>query len=161
MFDKNELNQLYRYALSLCKHEDMAYDIVQNALERYLSKAEGSIDKPLAYLKTVMRNSYFDQQRHKKVITMVTIDNQDEISLAEDSITLDDMLINQQQAQQVINVLNADENELLYLWAVEQYTADEIAKIYDKPRGTVLSQLHRLKKRVRTYFSQTQWAEGA
>jgi len=160
MFDNNELNQLYRYALSLCKQEDTAYDILQSALERYLCKADGGVEKPMAFLKTVIRNIYFDLERHNKVIIMVAYDDQDEISLAEDDRQLDELLINEQQAHQVINALNAEENELLYLWAVEEYTADEIAKIYDKPRGTVLSKLHRLKKRIKTFFAETELVEG-
>ena len=37
---------------------------------------------------------------------------------------------------------------MLYLWAVEEYTVDEIALLTETPRGTLLSRLHRLKKRV-------------
>jgi len=160
MFDRNELNQLYRYALSLCKQEDMAYDILQSALERYLSKADNKVAKPLAFLKTIIRNIYFDQERHNKVISMVTYDDQDEINLIEDNSDLDELLINQQQVKLIVNKLSTEENELLYLWAVEEYTAEEIAKIYDKPRGTVLSKLHRLKKRIKDYFVEAEVVEG-
>jgi RNA polymerase sigma-70 factor (ECF subfamily) len=72
-----------------------------------------------------------------------------------DESSMDDLLINQQQVQHLITVLNSEENEMLYLWAVEEYTVDEIAKIYQKPKGTVLSRLHRLKKRIRDYAASS------
>lgn len=152
MFDQKELNQLYHYALSLSNKEDVAYDLLQSALERYLRKSPKSVDKPLAYLKMIIRNLYFDLERHNKVVPMISIES-DEITHIDqaDDASMDDVLINQQEVQQLIDMLNSEENELLYLWAVEEHTVDEIAKMYQKPRGTVLSKLHRLKKRIRQH----------
>ncbi len=150
MLNKDELNQLYRYALSLSAHEESAYDLVQSAVERYLKKMPEAIDKPLAYLKTIIRNLYFDQERHKKVVPMISIES-DECAHIEpiDNDSMEDLLINQQEVQVLLSDLSSEENELLYLWAVEEHTVDEIARIYEKPRGTMLSKLHRLKKRIR------------
>lgn len=152
MFDQKELNQLYHYALSLSNKEDVAYDLLQSALERYLRKSPKSVDKPLAYLKMIIRNLYIDLERHNKVIPMISFES-DEITNIDqtDDTSMDDVLINQQEAQQLIDMLNSEENELLYLWAVEEHTVDEISKMYQKPRGTVLSKLHRLKKRIRQH----------
>jgi len=150
MFNKDELNKLYHYALSLASQEDVAYDLLQGALERYLQKTPQSIDKPLAYIKTIIRNLFFDLERRKKVVPMISIES-DEVSHIEpvDDTSLDDLLINQQMVQQLTESLSSEENELLYLWAVEDYTAAEIAEIFQQPRGTVLSKLHRLKTRIR------------
>jgi len=152
MFNKDELNRLYRYALSLAAHEDIAYDLVQSALERYLKKSPQTVEKPLAYLKTIIRNLFFDFERHNKVIPMVSIES-DQISLIEpvDDSSMDDLLIDQQQVQQLTKILSSEENELLYLWAVEEHSTREIAEIYQQPRGTILSKLHRLKKRLRSH----------
>jgi len=152
MFNKQELNQLYRYAYSLAAQDDIACDLVQEALQRFLKKytADNGVDKPLAYLKTIIRNLYFDLQRHNKVLPMVSIDSED-VSIIEpvDAFSMEETMMNQQDVQHLLRGLSAEENELLYLWAVEEYTADEIAQIYEKPRGTVLSKMHRLKKRIR------------
>ncbi|MCW8956085.1 MAG: sigma-70 family RNA polymerase sigma factor [Gammaproteobacteria bacterium] len=160
MFDKKELDQLYRYALSLTVKEDVAYDLLQTALERYLRKSAKSVEKPLAYLKTVIRNLYFDLERHNKVVPMISFES-DEITHVDqaDDVSMDDVLINQQEVQQLIALLNSEENELLYLWAVEEHTVDEIARMYQKPRGTVLSKLHRLKKRIRQHTEMACMAE--
>jgi len=152
MFNKEELNKLYHYALSLTAQEDIAYDLLQGALERYLKKAPQSIDKPLAYIKTIIRNLFFDLERHKKVVPMISIES-DEVAHIEpfEDSSMDDLLVNQQMVQQLTALLSSEENELLYLWAVEEYTAAEIAKIFQQPRGTVLSKLHRLKTRIRNH----------
>lgn len=152
MFDKDELNSLYRYALSLSKQEDSAYDLLQSALEKWCKNSTLSIDKPLAYLKTIIRNLYIDIERRNKIIPMISIETSD-VSYIEciDDVPLEDILMNQQEVQQLLASLNAEDNELLYLWAVEEYTADEISKIYNKPRGTILSAIHRLKKRIRKH----------
>jgi len=151
MFNKNELNQLYRYALSLCRQEETAYDLVQAAIERYLYKTSTAVDKPLAYLKTIIRNLYFDLQRHEKVLPMVSMESEtvSHIEPLSDDLSMESALINQQQVLHLITCLSAEESELLYLWAVEEYTVEEIAVLHEKPRGTVLSKLHRLKKRIR------------
>jgi len=160
MFEKKELNQLYRYALSLCQKEDVAYDLLQTALERYLSKSARPVDKPLAYLKTIIRNLYFDIERHNKVVPMISIESDEFAHIDQaDDMSMDDILINQQEVQELIALLNSEENELLYLWAVEEYTVDEIARMYQKPRGTVLSKLHRLKKRIRQHIEVACMAE--
>jgi len=153
MFNKDELNQLYRYALSLSMQEEGAYDLVQSAIERLLKKHPAdadAIEKPLAYLKVIIRNIYFDLERHKKVVPMISIET-DNLSFLEpvDDNSMEEVLINQQEVQLLIGRLNAQDNELLYLWAVEEHTVEEIAAIYAKPRGTMLSKLHRLKKRIR------------
>ncbi len=161
MFNKDELNQLYRYALSLSADEQTAYDLVQSGVERYLKKISGTstpIEKPQALLKTIIRNCYFDWVRHRKVVPMVSIETEDGSSLDAyialvDSDDMENLLISQQEVQQVIGGLSAQENELLYLWAVEEHTVEEISQIYQRPKGTVLSKLHRLKKRIRAECS--------
>lgn len=152
MFNKDDLNKLYQYALSLTRQEDIAYDILQSALERYLKRSPQSVDKPLAYMETIIRNLFFDLERHNKVVPMVSTDS-DEVSHIEafDEISMEDILINQQEVQRLTENLSSEENELLYLWAVEEHTIEEIAKIYKQPKGTISSKLYRLKKRIRDH----------
>ena len=160
MFTQEELNQLYRYALSITAREDLAYDLLQESIERYLRKCV-SIEKPVAYLKTIIRNLYIDWQRHNKVLQMVSIES-DEVASIEpvNDDLMDDLLVHQQEVELLVSGLSSAENELLYLWAVEEHTVDEIARIYEKPRGTILSQLHRLKKRIKKQFASQSESEA-
>jgi RNA polymerase sigma-70 factor (ECF subfamily) len=152
MFNKDELNKLYRYALALAEREDIAYDLLQGALEKYLKISPQLPNKPLAYIKTVIRNLFFDQHRHNKVIQMISIESEDASHIEPfDENAMDDVLIYQQDVQQLTEKLTPAENELLYLWAVEEHSAEEIATIYNQPRGTILSKLHRLKKHIKNH----------
>jgi len=159
MFNKDDLNKLYQYALSLSRHDDIAYDLLQSAVEKYLKRNQGSIDKPKAYLKIIIRNLFFDLEKRKKIVPMVSVEC-NEVSYIEpfDETSMDDILINEQDVQQLTEKLSSEENELLYLWAVEEYTTEEIAKILNQPKGTILSKLYRLKKRIKKHaqiFSMT------
>jgi len=46
------------------------------------------------------------------------------------------------------NCLIPSPRELLYLWAVEEYTSKELADLFNVPPGTILSRLHRLKIKI-------------
>ncbi len=43
---------------------------------------------------------------------------------------------------------------LLYLWSVEGFTIDELATKMIIPRGTLLSKIHRIKKKIRHFLAQ-------
>ncbi len=45
--------------------------------------------------------------------------------------------------------LRPEERAVLYLSAVEGFTAKQIGELLDWPRGTVLSMLHRSKNKIR------------
>ena len=57
-------------------------------------------------------------------------------------------MIAQHDLDVVIAVLEPMERELLFLWAVEGYTAQELADQTGAPRGTVLARLHRLRSKI-------------
>jgi len=145
------MNQFYRYALSLSRDRDVAYDLVQSSLERGLKKDLKQLGEPVAYIKTIIRNLFYDMERRNKVIPFLSLDSDDTGNIEEiDEVTLEDVYIRQEDVERLVNNLSAEENELIFLWAVEEYTVDEIAKLQEKPRGTILSKLYRLKKKIRS-----------
>ena len=150
MLDKERLNQLYRYAISLTNNDNQAYDLVQSAVEKYLKADLGDIEKPVAYLKRIIRNEFIDQARKKRfyhdVDPEVMSRISDENSLNE--LSLEDIFVQQSEVAALLGTMQPEERELLYLWAVEEYTIEEIAQIKQVPKGTLQSKLHRLKKRV-------------
>ena len=150
MLDKTQLNQLYRYAISLTNNEDQAYDLLQTCVEKYLKANLADIETPIAYLKRMIRNEFIDQTRKRRFYQDVEPEAMsrisDEHSLNE--VTMEEIYVQQSEVAALLGTMQPEERELLYLWAVEEYTIDEIAKIKQVPRGTLLSKLHRLKKRV-------------
>ena len=55
---------------------------------------------------------------------------------------------------QSLGQLSMEEREALYLWAVEGYTAKEIAKIGSLSRNTVLSRIHRARAKLRSLLQE-------
>lgn len=150
MLDKDQLNQLYRFAISLTNNDDQAYDLLQTCLEKYLKANLSDIEVPVAYLKRMIRNEFIDETRRRRLYRDVDPEAlcriSDENALNE--VSLEDVFVQQSEVTALLGTMQPEERELLYLWAVEEYTIDEIAQIKQVPRGTLLSKLHRLKKRV-------------
>lgn len=149
-FNQDQLNQLYRYALSLEHKPDLAYDLLQGALEKYLNTPPQQIDHPIAYIKRIMRNLAIDQLRQTKsrvVIDQAQSNQIDVISLQ--SSALEEQCLFAEELEELLEQLTPQERELLYLWAIEGYTIDEISQWQDVPRGTLLSRIHRLRTRLK------------
>lgn len=150
MLDKQQLNQLYRFAITLTNHGDQAYDLLQTCLEKYLKVDHANIKTPVAYLKRIIRNEFIDQTRKRRLYRDLAPEVLDRISDENslNAITLEDIFVQQSEVAALLGTMQPEERELLYLWAVEEYTIDEIAQMQQVPQGTLLSKLHRLKKRV-------------
>ena len=146
--DHSTLNRLYRYAVSLTGERDDAYDLLQQAVERYLKRRK-QVEKPLSYIMRSIRHLFYDQLRHRHLQLVVNHQLQDRLVSPEDIPRLDDVLIDREDIEGLLQDLTHHESELLYLWVVEEYTAQEIADLREVPRGTVLSQIHRLKKKLK------------
>lgn len=152
--DQLLLNRLYRYAVSLTGERDEAYDLLQQTIERYLRRQPGTIESPSSYLMRSIRNAFFDQVRRRNLHLVVSDEMQQQSVETDTAPLVEDLLIQQQDVAQLMQLLDSHERELLYLWAVEEYTVQEIADMQQVPRGTLLSRLHRLKKRIRQQLSQ-------
>jgi len=144
MLDKTQLNGLYRYGLSLTNNSASAEDLLQSALERWLPKRQQSRE-PLPYIRRTMRNLHIDNCRRNAIIDFEPMSDNTPVLL--DPQSLEQLIINQQLLQLVFDQLNSAEREVLYYWAVLEYTASEIAAELDEPRGTILSRLYRLKEK--------------
>lgn len=140
-FSEKDLNSFFRYALSLTHNEELAYDLVSHGVEKVLSRP--FVLKKRAYAKTCIRNKFFDEYKRDK--------REVEYSEEEEGLEyLEETHINKDLVSQLLNKLGAEERELLYLWAVEDYTILEISKLKGVPKGTVNSQIFRIKKRLKS-----------
>ena len=151
MLDKTLLNKLYRYAMSLTHQEDQAYDVLQSCVEKFLKADQSTIQSGEAYLMRMIRNEFIDQTRKQCFYSDVgpeIVERLNNESALEES-SLEDVFVRQSEVELLLGTMSADERELLFLWAVEEYTLAEISQIKQVPRGTLLSKLHRLKKRIK------------
>jgi RNA polymerase sigma-70 factor (ECF subfamily) len=68
---------------------------------------------------------------------------------------LEDIVIAEHEVEAIMAMLEPLEHELLFFWAVEGYTAQEIADRTDSTRGTVLSRIHRLRQKILRHRKST------
>jgi RNA polymerase sigma-70 factor (ECF subfamily) len=154
MFDNKQLNSLYRYCFSLTGEEHESYDLLQSGIEKYLKKSSEGIENKPAYIKRIIRNHYIDECRKKSKIEE---EQYDETVTYVDMNTnsLEKIVASQYQVEAVWQQLTVSEREIMYFWAVEGYTTDELAAFLEMPRGTLLSKIHRLRKRLEQYFDES------
>ncbi len=145
MNDRDLLQAGYRYALSLRASAPDAEDLVQEAwyrLYRYNGRVGGK-----ALLFTAIRNIWLDRWRREHVVAFEPLDDAD--TVADESAGADDGRWTAHDLAGPLASLRGEEREALFLNAVEGYTAREIAAFTDRPRGTVLSLIHRAKRKLR------------
>lgn len=150
MFDKEILQQLYRYAYSLTCNEHDAYDLLQGAIEKFI-KCKVEASQPTAYVKKIIYNRFIDECRRQKI---VQFENLEEAALPADFDvqTLEELLVNEAMAEQILQSLEPDEREIMYCWAIEGFSTSEIAEKLEKPKGTILSKIYRMRKKLIEQF---------
>ena len=145
---EEKLQNGYRYALALIHDSQMAQDLLQTACLK-ISKRGGPWEMP--YIVTTIRNSYIDNLRRSRKLDFYPIDEEDLVGDVDMMLSSFDPELESALAQ-----LQEDVRELLYLSVVEEYSASELADLTQRPRGTILSILHRTKRTLRGLLSQQQ-----
>ncbi len=134
----------YRYAFSLTHDSAEAEDLVQDACLAMLSSGA---PWERAYFYATIRNRFIDRYRRNRKVLFVALehDQNETIDLNWESPDV----LRDGRLERALRALNAAERETLFLSAVEGYTAEEIATLTARPRGTILSLLFRTKKKLR------------
>jgi len=137
----------YRYAFSLARDAAEAEDLLQDACLSILASG-GAWERP--YLFATIRNRFIDRYRRNRKILFLSLDRAEESregELADPNWEAPDVL-QSGLLERALASLRAEERETLYLAVVEGYTAEEIAELTSRPRGTILSLLHRTKAKL-------------
>lgn len=143
---EDHIPNLRRYALALLRERALADDLVQDTLERALTKFALFRDHTdlRAWLFTIMHNTFINQwhksasgKRRTEAVAAAgtTVDTADEM------ITAHDML-------QALEQLPVEQRTVLLLVGLEQLTYDQAARVLDVPPGTVMSRLARARERL-------------
>lgn len=151
IFDRTSLNLLFRYCLALCGERENARDLLHDAVEKYLRNPPSDAQKPEAYIRRIAKNHYIDVVRRNQVFQVEAIEDMD--ILASTERALENMAVDRLTLEKVWQNLTPLEREVVYLWAVDEMSASEIALHIGQPRNTVLSRLHRLRLRMQEYDS--------
>jgi RNA polymerase sigma-70 factor, ECF subfamily len=142
-----QIPRLRRYARALTGDRSAADDLVQDTLERALSRfhlwRRGSDLR--AWLFTIMHNIYVNQVRarvrqHQEAM---------EEAAAESLQAHEPDWVEIRAIGDALARLPDEQRSVLLLVGLEQFTYDEAARILDIPVGTVMSRLSRGRERLR------------
>lgn len=142
-----QIPRLRRYARALTGDRNAADDLVQDTLERALSRfhlwRQGSDLR--AWLFTIMHNIYVNQVRSRVRQHQESLEESAAESLqAQEPDWAEIRAIGDALAR-----LPDEQRAVLLLVGLEQFTYDEAARVLDIPVGTVMSRLSRGRERLR------------
>ena len=139
--------RLRRYARALTGDRNAADDLVQDTVERALSRLhlwrQGSDLR--AWLFTIMHNIYVNQTRSRMRHPHEALDEAAVEALHDrepDWAELRDI-------DDALSRLPGDQRAVLLLVGLEQFTYEEAAQVLEVPLGTVMSRLSRGRERLR------------
>lgn len=148
------LERGYRYALALTHDPDRAADVLQDACVATLS-AGGPWS--LGYLFAAIRTRFIDMHRRQRLVVLEPYPDDEgaaRVPGAEGPHDEDRIRADLSSVERALGMLRPEEREVLYLTAVEGHTAREIAEITSSPRGTVLSLIHRGRRKLRELLGE-------
>lgn len=142
------LQRGYRYAYSLTHHKSKAEDLLQDAWVAVL-QARGP--HTTGYLFSAIRSQFLNHNKRERLVSMIALDDAPAENSAEHGQHDPEPLLRADTAAMdaALARLRPVEREVLFLSAVEGYTAEEIAQNTCQPRGTILSLLHRARLKLR------------
>ena len=152
------LTSVYNYAYWLTHNAQNAEDLTQEAFTRALAAFDGFRKQhPKAWLMTIVRNAFFNQQKKlKRRGEVIYLDN-----LQEDDCHSDALMSMRTPEQQVssnfdvelvrtcISYLSSEHREVIMLREIEGFSYDEMSQILGCPSGTVMSRLSRARKQFK------------
>ncbi len=143
----------YRYAFALTHNPAEAEDLMQDAC---LSMLSSGAAWERSYFFATIRNRFIDRYRHNRKVLFVALahDDSTEEELSDPNWEVPDVLRNG-RLNRALAELKVEERETLFLAVVEGYTAEEIATLTARPRGTILSLLFRTKRKLRHLLEAT------
>jgi RNA polymerase sigma-70 factor, ECF subfamily len=146
---------LRRYARALVRNHATADDLVQDCLERAVTRwhqrREGD---PRPWLFTILHNLAVNQFRQTKTRGQhVTIEETSESDLGEEAVQERKLMY--QDVMNKLARLPEDQRAVLLLIAVEDLSYADAAKVLNIPVGTVMSRLSRARERLQQEIEGT------
>lgn len=157
-----EIEVLLRVARSLTRNHADAEDLVQDTLIR----AYKGIDRfdgryPRAWLLTILRNTHINRNRRRRPELLRDPDAQMERLVAspeQDDATRPDRFVDLEfdaDLEQALDSLTEPFAEIVQLVDIDGLTYAEAAEVLGIPVGTVMSRLHRARKKIREHLRRT------
>jgi RNA polymerase sigma-70 factor (ECF subfamily) len=160
-----ELEVLYRVARRLTRTPTEAEDLVQDALLRSYRSFDGFDGRyPRAWLLTILRNTHYNRLRKRRpdlldeeVAQRLPAPGADGRQDGTPERALHDEF--DPRVREALATLSANHRAVLALVDLDGLSYQEAADVLGVPIGTVMSRLHRARRKVRTYLEQTGFLE--
>jgi RNA polymerase sigma-70 factor (ECF subfamily) len=140
--------RLRRYARALTGDRNSADDLVQDTLERALSRfhlwRQGSDLR--AWLFTIMHNIYVNQIRSRIRRQHEALETE---PAAEAARAVEPDWLELRDLEAALGRLPEEQRAVVLLVGLEQFTYEETARVLGIPTGTVMSRLSRARERLR------------
>lgn len=150
-----ELPYLRRFARALSGDAALADDLVQDCLERALTKSHlYDPSRPLrAWLYAVLRNLYISGLRREGRATVVKA--VDDLVDGEDAVAPEqEQRMSVELVGQALDRLSPQHREVIILVGLEEMSYRDVAEITGVPLGTVMSRLSRGREQLRGILEQ-------
>lgn len=152
------IEPMYRMAYRWTRSQEDAEDLVQDVLIKLADRVEEmlAVEQLRPWLIKVLYRRFVDLYRRERSSPVVRIDRDDDASdpldLAAANDDIEGRLEQQQVLAEALDTLDEDQRDVILLYAVEGYTALEIAEILDTNVGTVKSRLQRARDRLKKFL---------
>lgn len=145
-----EIPRLRRYARALLRDRDSADDLVQDCLERALSRMDNwrTGDNPRRWLFTIMHHLFIDQARKVKRRSEVVVEGiEDGAAMSTPAVQAETAA--SREIVEALMALGPDRRAALLLVAVEGFSYAEAANVLGIPAGTLMSRIARGREDLR------------
>jgi len=141
------MQRLYGYAYSLCQNPDDARDLVQECAIKALKAKTPPDETPAfqAWLFRILKNTYLDLLRHRRVVENWQIDDAMFIDQDMEFSGSEDRLINTLTVKISMEALPAVHRDILGLVDIAGLSYGEAALVLEIPTGTVMSRISRAR----------------
>lgn len=137
---------VYGFAMSILRNKHDAEDVMHDAFIKIYQSAVTykPSGNPMAWILTIVRNLALNKIRAGKVCEDLSEYDDLTEGLNDSDAVLDRMVL-----ETAMNVLDAEERQIVILHAMTGFKHREIAEILDLPTGTIMSKYNRALKKMR------------
>lgn len=139
------LHRGFRYALALTHDRAEADDVVQDAWVAVLNAGQ---PRSPGVLFRAIRSRFIDRYRRKRLVSISSLETHPGNHIDPNSNADIAGMIAYDEIEHALGSVRAEERELLFLHAVEGYTADEIGALTDRTSGAVRVLLYRVRQKL-------------
>lgn len=145
-----EIPRLRRYARALLRDRDAADDLVQDSLERALSRLDNwsTGENPRRWLFTIMHHLFVDHTRKvkRRNETIIPV-NEDALDVAQPASQFDSVA--SREIIDALQIISPERRAALLIVAVEGFSYAEAANMLGIPAGTLMSRIARGRDELR------------